>query len=166
MLPGSNRSLASRLAYYTNPVFGERSGNEAGFSYRYRGILCDGDAAVPSGWISFIYSPGSQGACQALVLHLSDILCRIEHFGFASLVVGCAFDSAHACLAYYHSAEVHRSSGDGVHRWFPHCIGDGCDQDLVEVVLLSRKRDAEGGYGADRLYAARAVVLALRTAEW
>lgn len=44
----------------------------------------------------------------------------VDHHGFASFVLRCAFDPAVAYLAYYRSVEVDWSFIEGVHRWFPY----------------------------------------------
>lgn len=79
---------------------------------------------------------------------------RVEYYSFASFVIGCAFDSAHAYLEYHRSAEVSWSPADRVHRWSPQGFADGHAQNLVEGVLPLWMRDARGALGANRLYAA------------
>lgn len=49
---------------------------------------------------------------------LSGVRRHVDHYGFVSLVVDSAFDSAGVCLAFCHSAEVNWSSNDGVPSCF------------------------------------------------
>lgn len=92
-----------------------------------------------------------QGGFGLLVTLSSGVCRRVHHYGFASFFFGCAFDSACACLAYCHSVEVDWLSNDSARRWFPYGFADRCVKDLVEVVLLSWKRDASEALSAKRL---------------
>lgn len=91
-----------------------------------------------------------QNTCPAFVWHLPSSrslrLCVIRGC--------CAFDSACAYLACCRLAEVDWSCIDGVNRWIPHSFVDRPVEDLVEMVLPSRKRDASEGPSMNRLYAA------------
>lgn len=75
------------------------------------------------------------------------------------------FDSTRAYLAHCRSEAGDCLSADDVHRWFQYSFADGRVQDLAEAVLPSRRREASLALGANRSYAAQAVVWVVSTAE-
>lgn len=97
--------------------------------------------------------------CRGLLVQLSlGVPYLLNHSGIALLIICRCFNSTHAYLTYCHSDEVDWSSIDCVHRWFPYSSGDGNIQDLVEAVDRPRRRYSGGAFGADKLYAAWAVL--------
>lgn len=52
-----------------------------------------------------------------------------------------------------------------MYRYFPNSFADGPVHDLIEAIILSRKRDASGALGADWLYAAWTMVWAVCSTE-
>lgn len=99
-----------------------------------------------------------QGGCKGLFPLLSVAGRCVYHYGFASFVFGCAFDSARVYLLYCRLAKLDRSSKDGTHRWFLKIFADARVHYLIEAFVTSRKNDESGAHGADRPYAARAIM--------
>lgn len=123
--------------------------------------------AVKRGIVGFhCFDPKmGQGGCGILV-PLSSVVCHhVDHYGFASFILGCTFDSAFAYLTYRRSAETHWSSVDGVSGWFPYGFTEGSGHDLVDATVPSWKGEASGAVGAYSLYTARSIVCMVPSAD-
>lgn len=95
----------------------------------------------------------------------SGVRLRVGGYGCTSFIVGCAFDSTVACLAYCRLEGVPWSSIDDVQRWFQYGFADRRVNDLDEAVVPSWRRYAICTSSADRLYASQSVVWEVPSAD-
>lgn len=98
---------------------------------------------------------GGWRVCGMLV---SGVLCRFNHYFFASFVVGYAFDRLSHILASSTSAEIDCASVGSVERLFLHGFACGWLYALVEVVIMSWKQYERAAIGADKVFAAGDIV--------
>lgn len=70
----------------------------------------------------------------------------------------CAFDSALAKLPYRRSVEIDWSSVNCVPRWLPYCFSDSRAHDLIDCIVMSRKKEASGVIFVVIFHPARAFV--------
>lgn len=101
-----------------------------------------------------------------MLVLLSTVVHRlVERYDYASLVLGCAFDSVLVHLAYRRSAKVNWTSVSGFPCWFAYTFAEGVVYALVEAVVSSRKGDTSGVLGVDKVFHAREVVWSVASAD-
>lgn len=96
--------------------------------------------------------------CEVLVLLAAGVCCRLHYHSLASFILGFAFDSALAFLAYQRSAEIYWSSLGRFPCWLADGFAVGRVYALEEAVDPSRKRDAGGALGVKKFFPARDVI--------
>lgn len=162
---------AQVLANYTNLVWDELPGAAAVWHIDdtnfVRMVLVLFFHAAKRGFARFQFFDPRMGrsGCEVLVPLLSGAWRCVDHCGFATFTLGCTLDFASAHLEYHLSAGIDWSSIYDVHFWFPYSFANGCLYDMVDLVLPSRKRDANGLLEANWVYAAVAVLWVVPIAE-